>query len=237
MDAAAQNLLNQHEFLEVVESGEGDNSRVRVKCQLTQHEMLPRVDIIEQHLKSKKFVKARDWYCHDYSQYEPYIVLHRRLPKSLYCNVTGTILNRIPSEVEKHIQGKRYKRMKQHVKIKVTKSEDDDELQGNGGFDADAFEFENSQVIYSDDEEEGEKDDKEADEELEDVTPKKNKKGEEEDDLADLYPDDESDEEETKENDGDEAMEEEKPKKKRSANGNAVTKKTRHHTKRAKKTV
>ncbi|ETI48435.1 hypothetical protein PPTG_10529 [Phytophthora nicotianae INRA-310] len=232
-DPAVQQLLKQHEFLEIVESGEGDNKRVRVKCQLTQHEMLPRVDVIEQHLKSKKFVKARDWYCHDYSQYEPYIVPHRRLPKSLYCNVTGTILNRIPSEVEKHVQGKRYKRMKQHVKIKVSKSEDDgdDEMQGNGDFDADAFEFENSQVIYSDDEEEGEGGGNEEDEELEG----KNKKDEEEDDMADLYPDDESDEDDSKDDDGDETMEE-KPKKKRPANGNSVTKKTRHHTKKAKKT-
>ncbi|KAG3112230.1 hypothetical protein PI124_g10771 [Phytophthora idaei] len=229
MDPAVQQLLNQHEFLEVVESGEGDNKRMRIKCQLTQHEMLPRVDVIEQHLKSKKFVKARDWYCHDYSQYEPYIVPHRRLTKSLFCNVTGTILNRIPSEVEKHVQGKRYKRMKQHVKIKVTKSEDDGEgeMQGKGDFDADAFEFENSQVIYSDDEEGG----NEAVEELEDAKPKK---VEEVDDMADLYPDDESDEEETKDSDGDETMEE-KPKKKRPAKGNSVTKKTRHHTKKAKK--
>ncbi|KAG1687770.1 hypothetical protein DVH05_004639 [Phytophthora capsici] len=224
VDSAVQKFLKKNEFLEVVESGEGENKRVRIKCQLTQHEMLPRVDLIEQHLKSKKFIKARDWYCHDYSQYEPYIVPHRRLSKSLYCNVTGTILNRIPSEVEKHVNGKRYKRMKEHVKIKVTKSEDDEEMQGNGEFDADAFEFENSQVLYSDEEEE------EGEKELSE-NELKGKKIEEEDDMADLYPDDESDEE-TKDEDGDETME--KPNK-RSADGKAVTKKTRHHNKKVKK--
>ncbi|KAL3664622.1 hypothetical protein V7S43_010371 [Phytophthora oleae] len=227
VDRAVQKLLKKNEFLEAVESGEGDNKRVRIKCQLTQHEMLPRVDLIEQHLKSKKFVKARDWYCHDYSQYEPYIVPHRKLAKSLYCNVTGTILNRIPSEVEKHVNGKRYKRMKEHVKIKVTRSEDDEEMQGNAEFDADAFEFENSQVLYSDEEEE----EGNGDDDL-DAVEHKSEKVEGEDDMADLYPDDESDEE-TKDKDGDETMEE-KPKK-RSANGTAVTKKTRHHNKKAKK--
>ncbi|KAG7383723.1 Surfeit locus protein 2 [Phytophthora pseudosyringae] len=232
VDPAVQQLLRQHEFLELVESGEGDNKRVRVKCQLTQHEMLPRADVIAQHVDSKKFVKARDWYCHDYSQYEPYIVPHRRLTKSLFCNVTGTILNRIPYEVERHIQGKRYKRMKQHVKVTVTKTEGDDELQGNADFDADAFEFENSQVVYSDDEQEEAQGGEEQ--ELEEGAAKP-KKDDGEDDMADLYPDDESDEEETKDADGDEAMEE-KPKKKRPATGNTVTKKTRHHTKRAKKT-
>ncbi|KAL4092991.1 hypothetical protein PRIC1_011980 [Phytophthora ramorum] len=229
VDRAVQKLLSKNEFLELVESGEGDNKRVRVKCQLTGHEMLPRVDVIETHVKSKKFLKARDWYCHDYAQYEPYIVPHRRLPKSLFCNVTGTILNRIPSEVEKHVQGKRYKRMKQHVKITVKKSDDDEELQGTGEFDADAFEFENSQVVYS--EEEGE----EEEEEVEGVEPKKPKKEEEEDDMADLYPDDESDDEQdAKDENGDEPMEE-KFTKKRSAKGNSAPKKTRHQTKKTKK--
>ncbi|RLN49137.1 hypothetical protein BBJ29_009602 [Phytophthora kernoviae] len=232
-------LLKKNEFLELVETGEGDLKRTRVKCQLTQHEMLPRVDIIKSHLRSKKVVKARDWYCHDYSQYEPYIVPHRRLTKSLYCNVTGTILNRIPSEVEKHVNGKRYKRMKQHVKIKVKKSEDN-QAQGTGEFDADAFEFENSQVVYSDAESEG---GDEEGEELQEENPaqkkekKQKKQEEEEDDMADLYPDDESDKEmeNGKNEDGDETMED-KPQKKRAAKGNDVPKKRRHQTKKAKKT-
>ncbi|CEG47824.1 uncharacterized protein PHALS_05158 [Plasmopara halstedii] len=109
--------------------------------------------------------------------------------------VTGTvmttrsiILNRIPFEVEKHVQGKRYKRMKQHVKIKLTKNEDDgdDEAQYKADFDADAFESENKQVLYSiDGEQEDNEDDNESDASLEGV---KLKKDEEIDDLADLYP-------------------------------------------------
>jgi hypothetical protein len=225
VEPAVQQVLSKNELLVLVETGEGDNKRVRVRCQLTQHEMLPRVDVLEQHLKSKKFVKARDWYCHDYSQYEPYIVPHRRLPKSLFCNVTGTILNRIPSEVEKHVQGKRYKRMKQHVKITVKRSADDDDenAQSYGDFDADAFEFENSQVIYSDAEEE------EGGEE-----PKMANKEEEDDDMADLYPYSEEEAEKVTDKDGDETMEE-KPKKKRPAKDNSAPKKTRHRTKKTKK--
>lgn len=241
LEPAVQQLLSKHEFLELVETGESDGKRVRVKCGLTQHEMLPRADVIETHLKSKKFVKARDWYCHDYSQYEPYIVPHRRLAKSLYCNVTGTILNRIPAEVEKHVQGKRYKRMKQHVKVKVQRSEDDQDGNGmpvNGEFDADAFEFANSQVIYSSEEEE-EEGDADDDEDEEAAKPKKGKKKqqqqEEKDDMADLYPDDESDEEENKDKDGGETMEEKPKKNKRPAKGNSAPKKTRHKSKKVKK--
>ncbi|RLN85182.1 hypothetical protein BBJ28_00009611 [Nothophytophthora sp. Chile5] len=239
VDAAVQRLLEAHEYLELVEVGEGDAKRPRVKCQLTQHEMMPRAADIEAHLASKKFVKARDWYCHDYSQYEPYIVPHRRLTKSLFCNVTGTILNRIPAEVEKHVRGKKYQRMKAHVKVSVKRSKDDDDMDGNAGaeeFDADAFELENSQVVFSDAEEE------------EDATPATDKKQaeaqveekeEEDDDMADLYPDDDESEEDVekkeKAEDADEAMETQKPRKKRTAKGNAAApKKHRHHTKKTK---
>ncbi|RMX62656.1 hypothetical protein KXD40_008827 [Peronospora effusa] len=232
VEPAVQQLLSEHKYLEIIETGEGEKKRVRIKCQLTQHEMPMRTDIIATHLMSKKFLKARDWYCHDYSQYEPYIVPHRRLPKSLFCNVTNTILNRIPSEVEKHVQGKRYKRMKEHVKITVTKSKDD-EMQTNRDFDADAFEFEHSQVIYSDDEDEKQDD---GDDELEGVEASKKQPEEEEDHMSDLYPDDESDEEEvnTKDDSGDETMNE-RSNTKRPTEDSSVSKKTRHRTKKAKK--
>ncbi|RLN92142.1 hypothetical protein BBJ28_00014911 [Nothophytophthora sp. Chile5] len=241
VDAAVQRLLEAHEYLELVEVGEGDAKRPRVKCQLTQHEMMPRAADIEAHLASKKFVKARDWYCHDYSQYEPYIVPHRRLTKSLFCNVTGTILNRIPDEVEKHVRGKKYQRMKAHVKISVKRSKDDDDMDGNGGaeeFDADAFEFENSQVVFSDAEEEEDDATPAADKTQSDAQVKKKEK-EDDDDMADLYPDDDESgedvEKKEKAEDADEAMETQKPRKKRTAKGNAAApKKHRHHTKKTK---
>ncbi|TDH67303.1 hypothetical protein CCR75_001677 [Bremia lactucae] len=182
-----QHLLDQHEFLKVVESSKGDSKHLRIKCEITQHELVPCVDVIEQHLKSKKFVKARDWYNHDYSQYEPYIVPHRKLPKQLYCNVTGTVLNRIPFELEKHVQGKRYKRLKPHVKIKVTTS-GDDEMQSKEEFDADAFELEHGKVLYSDDEKHSDRE-----EETERAESINATQDQECDDFADLYPKDDFD--------------------------------------------
>jgi hypothetical protein len=205
LDADVQALLGQHDFLEVVTTGEGEQQRVRVRCALTQHEMMPRVDAINEYLDSKKFRKARDWYCHDYSKYEPYIVAHRRKPKSLFCNVTGTVLNRIPAEVEKHVSGKKYKRMKEHVTVSTVRGKGEDGEDGDD-FDANAFEFENSQAIFSDDEdedgkpaatavqlkqqddveEEEDEEEEEEDEEEEDV----------DDDMSDLYPEDDGSEDE-----------------------------------------
>lgn len=189
LDVEVQRLLAAHEHLEAVDAGEG---RVRVRCALTQHEMVPRADAIEAYLGSKKFMKARDWYCHDYSQYEPYIVAHRRKPKSLFCNVTGTVLNRIPAEVERHVNGKKFQRLKAQVTIKKV---EDEELEG-GGFDANAFEFENSQVLWSDDEgEEGGEGKVSKDVDVEEEG-KEEEEEEEQDDMSDLYPEDDGSEDE-----------------------------------------
>lgn len=215
-DAAVKALLAEHEFLEMIETGEGDQKRVRVRCELTQHEMLPRADAIATHLQSKKFLKAKEWYCYDYSKYEPYIVAHRRKPKSLFCNVTNTVLNRIPAEIEKHVNGKKFLRLKEHVKFterkgdKKSKEDGGDDDEEEDEFDANAFEFENAQVLLSDDEDavdgvgavngavaKGKKpqndsddddEDEDDDEELEDD------EDEEDSDMAEFYPDDDDDE-------------------------------------------
>ncbi|GAB9473034.1 hypothetical protein Gpo141_00010197 [Globisporangium polare] len=213
-DAAVKALLAEHEFLEVVETGEGDQKRVRVRCELTQHEMLPRADAIATHLKSKKFVKAKEWYCYDYSKYEPYIVAHRRKSKSLFCNVTNTVLNRIPAEVEKHVSGKKFQRLKEHVKVterKGDKKNDDggDNDEDEDDFDANAFEFENAQVLLSDDEDavdgvagalkgavvKGKKPQNDSDEDDEDGGEggELEDDDEEDSDMAEFYPDDDDD--------------------------------------------
>lgn len=184
-------LLKTHDFLDLVETGDdATGKRVRVRCALTQHEIVPKKEAIETYLNSKPFRKAKEWYCYDYSQYEPYIVSHRRKPKSLYCNVTDTVLNRIPSEVEKHVNGKKFKRMKEHVKFEIKKTQDE---QDEEEFDANEFEFENRQVLNSDDEEEegvagAEEDDEELDLELDEEEEAEEDDGD--DDMKDLYPDD-----------------------------------------------
>ncbi len=62
------------------------------------------------HINGKKFKKALEWYEHDFSKYEPYIVPHKHDPKKLYCTLTKQNLNKIPEEVSKHYEGKRFQR-------------------------------------------------------------------------------------------------------------------------------
>lgn len=85
----------------------------RVKCTVTGHEMPPSLEIVEKYVKSRRklWQKQKEWYSHDFSVYLPHIVPHKSDPnKKLFCNLTRTILNKIPDEVERHVKGKKYQR-------------------------------------------------------------------------------------------------------------------------------
>ena len=72
--------------------------------------MSARADVVQAHINGKKFKKALEWYNFDYSVFLPHIVEDKRNDKRLYCKVTKQRLNKIPDEVKKHMQGKRFKR-------------------------------------------------------------------------------------------------------------------------------
>lgn len=72
--------------------------------------MPPNPVIVAQYLNSSKLQKAKNWYTFDFSKYEPDIVQNKDNDKLLYCTITKQSLNKIPTEVEKHINGKHFKR-------------------------------------------------------------------------------------------------------------------------------
>lgn len=83
----------------------------RVQCLLTGHEMPLNTIAIQQHLSSNKFKKAQEWYSKDYSIYLPYLVPHKSGDsRKLFCILTRTTLNKIPKEIKKHVEGKKFKR-------------------------------------------------------------------------------------------------------------------------------
>jgi hypothetical protein len=96
-------LLQLHPYLSLQPSN-------RILCAVTKHEMPPDAACIEAHLNGKKFKKALEWYSHDYRQYEPHIIQHKKDSKKLYCLLTKQALNKIPEEVKKHVNGKRFLR-------------------------------------------------------------------------------------------------------------------------------
>ena len=92
----------------------------KIICSLTSHEMPARADVVYKYVNGEKFKKALEWYSCDFSQYLPYIVEHNEGKNKLFCTLTKQILNRIPREVEKHVNGKRFKRYDYVVLLPTT---------------------------------------------------------------------------------------------------------------------
>lgn len=101
-------LLNNSSFLELT-----SNNKIRYKY--SNHEMPPDINVVKAYLNGKKFLKAKEWYCYDYSKYEPFIIAHHSNSKKLYCKITNSAINKIPSDVEKHVNGQKYLRLVIHA--------------------------------------------------------------------------------------------------------------------------
>ena len=136
-------LEEQKAYIALSENG------TRIRCLLTTHEMPARVDAVLSHLNGKKFKKAKDWYKQDYFKYLPYIVADKKSERHLFCRLTRTTLNKIPKEVEKHVNGQRFMRLKESYESREAKrgqeddeDDDDDEegAEGDDGNDGDRLE-------------------------------------------------------------------------------------------------
>lgn len=103
MAATLGQLLGENKFLKL-------QTNNKILCDVTGHEMSARADVVQAYISGKKFKKELEWYRYDYSEFLPYIVEDKRNNKKLFCKLTKQTLNRIPEEVRKHMQGKRFKR-------------------------------------------------------------------------------------------------------------------------------
>jgi hypothetical protein len=101
--ASLAHLLAEHSYLKL-------QANNKILCDVTGHEMSARADVVQSYINGKKFKKELEWYKHDYSQYLPYIVEDKENPKKLFCKLTKQTLNKIPEEVKKHMEGRRFKR-------------------------------------------------------------------------------------------------------------------------------
>ena len=111
----------------------------RIKCLLTGHELPPKADAVSQYMNSKSFKKSLEWYSVDYSEYLPHIVQDKENKYKLYCKITKQVINKIPHEVKKHVNGKKFIRLKieyeknelkksqKNAKTNKTKCNDEDE--------------------------------------------------------------------------------------------------------------
>mmetsp|Transcript_13447 Transcript_13447/g.16710 ORF Transcript_13447/g.16710 Transcript_13447/m.16710 type:complete len:204 (-) Transcript_13447:1518-2129(-) len=109
-------LLESHPTLKVVETEYGE----KIKSTLTGHELKSRLDILENFVSSKTYSRAvKGWYDDErFKKHEPYIVPNKKDSKKLFCTLTKISLNKIPEQVEKHVNGKKFKRLRKEMELK-----------------------------------------------------------------------------------------------------------------------
>lgn len=89
----------------------------KILCSVTGHECLPDLSLVKKHLASKRY-KLDEGYLKDYSYLKPYIVDHDTNKRKLICLLTGHELNKIPEQIELHVQSKRFLRLQAEQKAK-----------------------------------------------------------------------------------------------------------------------
>ena len=103
----------------------------RIKCSITNHELAPQAVTVLAYLNGPKFKKAKEWYTFDYSEFLPHIVEDKKNPRKLFCKLSRQPLNKIPHEVTKHVNGKKFKRLLEEYLVKknkkISQNDDDDE--------------------------------------------------------------------------------------------------------------
>ena len=170
----------------------------KVKCAITEHEMSPNATVVMAYLNGKKFKKAKEWYSYDYSEFLPHIVPDKRDSRKLYCRLTKHGLNKIPEEVKKHVNGKRFLRLKEDLRIKNEEKakkktgENDDEEMDADDVDAEEKGSDNAEIILRKEDKRSKKMDKKQ----KIVTSNKIQREVEEDNLSDLIGSDHDDDDE-----------------------------------------
>ena len=115
----------------------------KVKCLITGHEMKPDLETISAHLKGKKFMKAIARRGDDLGKFLPYIVPDVENETKMFCKLTAFSLNPIATEIERHMQGKKFRRLKveydekeklkaQKLKEKEDKKKEREEMEKEG---------------------------------------------------------------------------------------------------------
>ena len=95
----------------------------KVKCTITKHEMKPVEDIVLQHLQSKRY-KLEKGYQQNYDYLLPWIQPNPEDHRKLTCTLTGHELNKIPSQLELHVNSKRFIRLKKEGEEKLRVKEE-----------------------------------------------------------------------------------------------------------------
>ncbi|XP_064827305.1 surfeit locus protein 2-like [Oncorhynchus masou masou] len=98
-------LLN-HPFLEFTGDGK------KIKCRLNGHDCPCNLTELQNFTKGKKYQKLSSTAEFNYGQYEPHVVPSSKQPNHLFCKLTLRHINRLPHQVLRHVNGKRFQKAK-----------------------------------------------------------------------------------------------------------------------------
>lgn len=85
----------------------------RVRCSTTAHEMKADLAVIKEHLRGKRYARARGLKKFSLAAYAPMFSAHpdeKLAAKLVWCNVTETAIVRTREQIEAHIAGPRYQK-------------------------------------------------------------------------------------------------------------------------------
>jgi len=115
-----KSLLKRYESLSEFEA---EGGRAKVKCALTGHEMPATVDAVQSYISGRRYKRAV-WQAFDYSKYEPWLVANGKDERLLWCTLSKRAVNKIPEDVEKHVNGRRFKRLKAAAEAEKARREE-----------------------------------------------------------------------------------------------------------------
>ena len=84
--------------------------------------MLPDLEILQKYASGKKYQHALQTATFDFGKYKANYIFPGRDGKTLYCQVTRLTLNKIPSEIDNHIRGKRYQQELKRYEAKLDRT-------------------------------------------------------------------------------------------------------------------
>ncbi|KAM9438481.1 surfeit locus protein 2-like isoform 1-T2 [Salvelinus alpinus] len=105
-------LLN-HPFLEFTDDGK------KIKCTLNGHDCPCNLTELQNFTKGKKYQKLSSTAEFNYGQYEPHVVPSSKQPNHLFCKLTLRHINRLPHQVLRHVNGKRFQKAKKKYEVCV----------------------------------------------------------------------------------------------------------------------
>ena len=93
------------------------NGKTKVKCALTDHELLPTLEMCTAYLSGKAYKRAKHKQqldAFDFSQFEPHIVAHKTDPHLLLCVRTQKTLMRDVTAVQNYVKSRSYQVAVEH---------------------------------------------------------------------------------------------------------------------------